>query len=137
MEDCNECRVPLGFRSFADPLRPALWQSYQDSVLTEESDILTGNSSLIRDAFSEKVKPSGFAQLPLQTADLKIRYNEPYLNLEMSALRHRQQQTNCLAVGISNAIRGAAIGSVFGGAMGKLLHIYLFSVLLPKFARKL
>lgn len=121
MEDCKACHIPLGFRTFADPLPPALWASYEDSAITEEPESETKNSALIQDAFGER-SSMGFGQLPLHTTELKVRGDDPYYSLvETSAFRYRQRQANCLAVGVSNAIRGAAVGSVFGGAMGKLL----------------
>lgn len=55
----------------------------------------------------------------METTELKQNGTQT-LEIVDTAMRYGVRQPNCIAVGITNGVRGAVIGSVFGGAMGKL-----------------
>ena len=74
-------------------------------------------SALLRDAFPPDAEPD--AENGLVVALHKTPHaDQPFQLADTAMTRYRNPPPNCLAVGISNGVRGAVVGSVFGLAMG-------------------
>lgn len=122
MEDCKSCRVPLGFLSFSDPLPQSPHASYSIDSSEDEPEPIPIDSALVQAAFRRGLGNSGLA---LETADFK-QDGVSQVEIVHTGSRYGIPQPNCLAVGITNGIRGAVIGSVFGGAMGMFIVSFRF-----------
>lgn len=116
MEDCKACRVPLGFLSFSEPLPALQHPNFSSDSQADEPEPVSIDSALVRDAFRPTTGTTGLA---VETTELK-RDGTQALEIVDIATRYGVWQPNCIAVGITNGVRGAVVGSVFGGAMGKL-----------------
>lgn len=77
-------------------------------------------SSHLFDSQKEKtIHPSSNSLLSASFTNQNASGLDSVAYLYPTATRYRSQP-NCIALAFSNGLRGAAIGSVFGGALGKL-----------------
>lgn len=118
MTECEACKPPLTFLSFTRPLPPSSHDLYEAHSSPAEPDPIHVDSSLVRAAFQSRDRAE---TLSLQDADWK--HDRHSAHLVDAAAMYGYQPPNCIAVGITHGVRGAVIGSVFGGAMGKLFHL--------------
>lgn len=102
---CKSCQTTESFASLFTP--PGSLSKFRS----------LSKSSLVQDAFSSN--PSTLAAAVPQPAHFQLRDSQG-LEIVDVAGRYGTRGPNCLAVGVAHGVRGAVVGSVFGGAMGML-----------------
>lgn len=116
MDDCEACKAPLSFLSFNNPLPRSSHDLYESHSSSAEVDPNSVDSPLVRAAFEKR---SNAETLSVRNADWKDQRDTNVQIIDAAAM-YGVRPPNCIAVGITHGVRGAVIGSVFGGAMGKL-----------------
>ena len=92
---------------------------------------LSLSSQLFNNPKEKTIYPSSNSLLSASFTNLNTSGLDSVTYIYPTATRYRSQP-NCIALAFSNGLRGAAIGSVFGGALGKLIT-YLFNYLSESF----
>lgn len=91
-----------------------------DTMLTRFTAHAAATSAApsLRDAFRPDSPTPGLAQLAQPPALLSLSHADSAPHVVDLAMRYARPQPNCLAMGITNGVRGAVVGGIFGAVMG-------------------
>lgn len=117
MDNCESCKRTLPFFTSAFP-----YAKYIAPPEVPPSQVVASKSSLLSNAFSTESRRNNSEGLAVAVENAVLQSSDQRRRELVNARSYYfQRAPNCFVVAMTSGVRGAVVGSVFGGAMGSLI----------------